>query len=70
MTSSFAVSTNGFAVSTTLTPSGRLGITGDLLEDLAADALLPRPADPSDLHRPSPSHLPLRVRVTVERLAD
>jgi hypothetical protein len=61
--------TSSFAISTVLTPSGRLGISGELLEDLVADALLPRP-DPSDLHRPIPSRAPLPVRVTVERLTE
>lgn len=51
-------------LSTQLAPSGRLGITGELLEDLAAAALLPNPTDPSDPHRPLLSAVP--VRVTVE----
>lgn len=48
-----------------LTPGGRLTITREALEDLAADALLPAPLEPGDLHRPVFHHIP--VSITVER---
>jgi hypothetical protein len=56
------------AVPAFLTPSGCLTISKEDLEDQAAEALLPAPADPSDLLRPVLSRLP--VRVIVERLAE
>lgn len=57
-----------FTATAFLTPEGRLTLNGDLLEDLATEALLPAP----DEDGPFPYRLPIftntPVRITIETL--